>query len=70
MQAQLSLSAGMPRRVRLFLEVCWVVIIAKCLAVPWVITRWQIPVHPGWVIVPTLIFGALVTVVVLAWPRE
>jgi len=55
-----------PRRVRLFLAIGWTVILVKCLAVPWVIARWRIPIHPGWVIVPTLIFAALVTVVVLA----
>jgi len=30
------------------------------------IAHWQIPIHPGWVIVPTLIFAALVTFLVLA----
>jgi membrane protein YdbS with pleckstrin-like domain len=65
MQAPLTLPAGMPRRVRLLLEICWVLIIAKCLAVPWVIAHWQIPVHPGWVIVPTLLFAALVTLLVV-----
>jgi len=70
MQALPSLSSGLSRRVRLLLEVGWLVIIAKCLAVPWVIARWQVPVHPGWVIVPTLVFGALVTLVVLAGPKD
>ncbi len=70
MQAHPSLSAGLPRGVRLLLEAGWLVILVKCAAVPWVITRWQIPVHPGWVIVPTVIFGVLVTAVALAWPRE
>ena len=66
MQAPLAIPAAFPRRLRLLLEISWVIIIAKCLAVPWVISRWQIPVHPGWVIVPTLIFASLVTLVVLA----
>ena len=65
MQAPAALSAQPSRRLRLFLEIGWLVIIAKCLAVPWVIARWQIPVNPGWVIVPTLIFAALVTLLVL-----
>lgn len=65
MQAPLTMPAALPRRVRLLLEIGWAVIIAKCLAVPWVITRWQIPVHPGWVIVPTLILAAVVTFLVL-----
>jgi hypothetical protein len=65
MQAPLTMPAALPRRVRLLLEIGWAVIVAKCLAVPWMITRWQIPVHPGWVIVPTLMFAALVTFLAL-----
>lgn len=65
MQAPLTMPAALPRRVRLLLEIGWAVIIAKCLAVPWVITRWQIPVGPGWVIAPTLILAVLVTFLVL-----
>ncbi|HTT58168.1 MAG TPA: hypothetical protein VMF63_13730 [Opitutaceae bacterium] len=65
MQAPLVLTPHLPRRLRLVLEIGWLVIIAKCCAVPWVIARWQIPVHPGWVIGPTLIFAALVTLLVL-----
>jgi hypothetical protein len=38
--------------------------------VPWVIRHWQIPINPGWVIVPTLIFAAVITLVVLAYRRE
>ncbi|MGA2444174.1 MAG: hypothetical protein ABSG50_01955 [Opitutaceae bacterium] len=66
MPAPLTIPTALPRRVRLFLEIGWAVIIAKCLAVPWMIAHWQIPIHPGWVIVPTLIFAALVTFLVLA----
>ena len=58
------------RRTGLFLAIGWVVIIGKCLAVPWVINHWQIPVHPAWVIVPTLLFAALVTALVLVFWRE
>jgi hypothetical protein len=61
---------GTSRRMRVFLGIGWVLIVAKCLAVPWVITRWRIPINPGWVVVPTLIFAALVTVVVLAYHPE
>jgi len=68
MQTPVTLPIVVPRRMRMMLEVGWAVIIAKCLAVPWVIAHWQIPVHPGWVIVPTLLFAALVTLV--AWRDE
>jgi hypothetical protein len=61
MPAPLALPAPLPRRIRWFLEIGWLVIILKCLAVPWVIARWQIPVHAGWVIGPTLLFAVLVT---------
>ncbi len=67
MQAQPSLiGAAKARRTHWFLGVGWAVIVLKCLAVPWVIDRWQVPVQPGWVIVPTILFAALVTLVVLA----
>ncbi len=65
MQAPGLLSAGMPRGVRLFLEIGWLLIIAKCLAVPWAIDHWRIPIQPGWVIIPTLMFALLVTVLAL-----
>ena len=70
MQTSVTVPDEVSRRTRLILEVGWAVIIAKCLAVPWVITRWQIPVHPGWVIVPTLLFAALVTLVIFVWRGE
>lgn len=68
MQAPLALPTSTPRRVWVFLAIGWVVIVAKCLALPWVFAHWRIPVHPAWVIVPTLLFAALVTVVIL--PRR
>ena len=70
MQASLARPSGVPRRVRLLLIIGWVVIIAKCLAVPWALAHWQIPVHPAWVIVPTLLFAALVTSVVLGYRKD
>ena len=71
MQAHPSVAATpFSRRTRLILEVGWLVIVAKCLAVPWVISHWQIPVHPGWVIVPTLLYAALVAGVVIAVREE
>jgi hypothetical protein len=70
MPAPLIMPTALPRRARLCLEIGWAVIIAKCLAVPWLIARWQIPVHPGWVIVPTLIFAALITFLVFAHGRD
>jgi hypothetical protein len=70
MQARPTFATAISRRTRWILEIGWIVIIAKCLAVPWVVSHWQVPVHPGWVIAPTLIFAALVTLVVLTWRKE
>lgn len=40
----------------------WVLILAKCAAVWWAIGHWHVPVHPAWIIVPTLLMAALATV--------
>jgi hypothetical protein len=58
----------MPRAVSIGLIVGWILILAKCLAAPSIIAHWEIPVHPAWVIIPTLIMAALVTV--LAWTHD
>ncbi|HEX9783092.1 MAG TPA: hypothetical protein VGA56_10250 [Opitutaceae bacterium] len=60
--------AGMPRFVFIALVVGWILIAVKCLIAPAVMAHWQIPVHPSWVIVPTLLFAALITV--LAWTHD
>lgn len=41
--------------------VAWLIIIAKCLLVAWAIERFGIPVHAGWVVVPTLFMAAICT---------
>ncbi len=70
MQAPSTLANAFIRRNRWLLEIGWVVIVAKCLAVPWVVSRWQVPIHPGWIIAPTLIFGVVITLVVLTAREE
>ncbi|RKX34685.1 MAG: hypothetical protein DRP71_06190 [Verrucomicrobia bacterium] len=50
----------------LFLEIAWVVIIAKCIAVAWAVNHWSIPINAAWVIVPTLIFAAVVTLLTIS----
>lgn len=47
------------------LVVAWLLIIAKCLAVPWAIAHWSVPIEAAWVIVPTLVFAGVVTVLVV-----
>lgn len=39
----------------------WAVIIVKCFVVAWAIDHYAIPVHSGWVIVPTLFMAAICT---------
>jgi len=70
MQAPLALDPHPSRRLRLALLIGWPVIIVKCWTVPWIIARWQIPVHAGWVVGPTLLFATLVTLLVMAHHEE
>ena len=63
---------AVPRSVVTGVVVGWILIAVKCTLLPSLLERWQVPVHPGWVIVPTLIFGGLVTLLVAAhdWRRD
>lgn len=49
-------------RVRLFMAAAWAIILAKCLVVIWAVDHWQMPFHAGWVVLPTLAFASLATV--------
>lgn len=51
----------MSRRDRWFLGVAWSAIAAKCVLVWWAIAHWQVPVHPLWIVAPTLLCAALAT---------
>jgi hypothetical protein len=53
------------RRVERVIAVCWVIIIIKCAAVVWLFDHYKVPVNPLWVVAPTVIFAALITVVYL-----
>ena len=46
---------------RWFVSLAWVVILGKCGAVWWAIHHWHVPVHPGWIIGPTLAMATLAT---------
>ncbi len=50
-----------PVRMRWFLVGAWAVILAKCALVWWAIGHWNVPIHPAWVIGPTLLLAALAT---------
>ena len=54
-------STPLRRRTLRIIALSWIVILAKCLLVVWAIERWQVPVHAGWVIWPTVAFAALAT---------
>ena len=43
----------------------WLLIVVKCFAVIWIINHWAVPVHPYWIIVPTILMAALGTAVYL-----
>lgn len=47
-----------------FVAIAWIIILIKCAAVWWAIHHWNVPVHPFWVIGPTL---AMATLATLLW---
>lgn len=55
------------RRVGQLLAIGWMLIALKSVLVVWAIHRWHVPFSPLWVIVPTVMFGALVTAVYYFW---
>lgn len=55
-----------PVRMRWFLGVAWIVILAKCVLVWWAMAHWHVPIHPAWVIGPTLMLAALATALWIA----
>ncbi len=62
--------AQYPRRLRWFMAIAWLVIVAKCLLVWWAIGHWNVALNPLWVVGPTLIFAALVTAIWLTHHAE
>jgi hypothetical protein len=60
-----------PRAVAITMVVGWVLISIKCFLAPGLMARWQVPVDPGWVIVPTLIIATVATILVFTrdWSR-
>jgi hypothetical protein len=49
------------RSVERLILVAWLIIVSKCFIVSWAISHYAIPVHPGWVVVPTLFMAAICT---------
>lgn len=48
-----------------WLAIGWALILVKCLLTPWAINHWNVPIHPGWVIWPTLGAAGFITLLVL-----
>jgi hypothetical protein len=46
-----------------WLVVGWCLILAKCVALWWLIKAYQVPIHPLWLVGPTVLFGLLATAV-------
>lgn len=55
------------RRSELVLVVGWGLVLAKCVLAWWACRTYSVPVHPAWIIVPTLLGAALCTA--LYWRR-
>jgi hypothetical protein len=51
------------RRLEWILGIGWVLIAFKWWAVTWAVTKYHIPIHPLWINLPTVVFGATCTVV-------
>jgi hypothetical protein len=53
-----------------FMAAAWLVILAKCVWVWWAVGHWHLPVHPLWIVAPTLVCAALATALWLAHERR
>jgi len=51
-----------PRAER-WIIVGWVLIAVKCTAIWWAIVTYHVPIHPMWLVGPTVLFGLLATAV-------
>jgi hypothetical protein len=60
-----SVEAAPPRPVTRWLMVFWVIILIKCAVVGWIYSTATTPppIGAAWVIIPTLIFAGLVSVI-------
>lgn len=56
------------RRAERVLVAGWVLVLAKCVLLHWTIRAYAVPIHPWWLIGPTLAFAALCTWVY--WRRD
>ena len=51
----------MSRGEQWFLAIAWLVILAKCVFVNWAFQHWSVPMDANWIILPTLFFASIAT---------
>lgn len=56
------------RNVTIGLVAGWLLILAKCWYLPSLMMRWEVPVDPGRVIIPTLVAAVIITS--LVWTHQ
>lgn len=49
------------KRSERWLVIGWVMIAVKSVALWWLINTYNVPIHPLWLIIPTVMFGLLAT---------
>lgn len=60
-QASVKRLTGATNRTPTWLMIGWAAIAAKCVAVWWLIEKYRVPIHPLWLVGPTILFGLLAT---------
>jgi hypothetical protein len=54
-------SEARSRRAERWIIIGWALIAVKCTALWWLIQTYQVPIHPLWLVGPTVMFGLLAT---------
>jgi membrane protein YdbS with pleckstrin-like domain len=67
-EVNVSHRAPRSRRTQWLLLAGWLLIAAKSWLIVWAVDHYHVPVNPLWVIVPTVIFAAVCTLVYFLWP--
>ena len=51
------------RAVERTIAICWILIVGKCWLVTWLIGKYHVPIHPMWIVAPTVVFALICTAV-------
>jgi hypothetical protein len=57
--------SGITSRFWVWMSLAWLLILAKCIAVPMVINHWHVPIASSWVVLPTLTLAIVATILIL-----